>query len=286
MPLPFLNAGGAPGSLWPVTNLAGTPNALSQGVGYSAEALALFDRFTTPPTAARKTLINNLIVSLKSAGVWSKLDTLYVMAAADSQAARQNWIKDAHNLTAVGGPSFTADRGYDFDGASQYLRTGYVPSADAVNYALNSGSAFVWCRENVAIDGYALSGAGLSGQVGVIPRRGAGAPDTYVAVVNTGGTTGATTGSVSNSIGLTHADRSASALTTVYKNGLSATTNTVVSAALANVEVYLGARNNAGSPNSFDTRQQAGAGMGASLGAEAATLYSALNTYFQAVGAA
>lgn len=33
MPLPFLNAGGAPGSLWPVTNLAGTPYALSQGVG-------------------------------------------------------------------------------------------------------------------------------------------------------------------------------------------------------------------------------------------------------------
>lgn len=35
MPLPFLNAGGAPGSLWPVANLAGTPYALSQGVGGS-----------------------------------------------------------------------------------------------------------------------------------------------------------------------------------------------------------------------------------------------------------
>lgn len=42
MPLPFLNAGGAPGSLWPVTNLAGTPYALSQGVGgYPALAAAI-----------------------------------------------------------------------------------------------------------------------------------------------------------------------------------------------------------------------------------------------------
>lgn len=285
MPLPFLNAGGAPGSLWPVTNLAGTPNALSQGVGYSAEAQALFARFTTPPTAARKTLINNLIVSLKNAGVWSKLDCLYVMAAETEQAGQRNWIKDAHNLSPVAAPTFTTDRGYDFNGTTQYLNTQYTPSTQAVQYTLNDASAFVWCTENVQGDGTALGGNNTP-LLRIIPRR-SGVPDTYLVGVNPSVTTGGTIGTVTDSRGLTHVERSSAALTTVYKNGASAATNTVASNGLPPVAIYLGANDQAGvGAAGFDTRAQAAAGLGASLGAAGATaLYNALSTYLVAVGA-
>jgi hypothetical protein len=40
-------------------------------------------------------LIDALVGALKASAVWAKLDVLWVLAAADSQAARRNWIADA-----------------------------------------------------------------------------------------------------------------------------------------------------------------------------------------------
>lgn len=102
-------------------------------------------RFTAPPTNARKALIDTLIGSLKTGGVWAKLDALYVMAAADSQAARRNWIADAFNLTAVSSPTFTADRGYAGDGATANLSTGVAPNA-LTRFAQNSAHLSAWVQ--------------------------------------------------------------------------------------------------------------------------------------------
>lgn len=264
-----------------------TTLASPEGVGgytfVNAEAEALAERFTTPPTDARKLLIDNLVGSLKSAGVWSKLDAFYVMAAETEQAGQRNWVKDAHNLNPVNSPTFTTDRGYDFNGTTQYLNTQYTPSTQAVQYALNSASAFVWCTEDVQADTYAMAVNGTGGLMGIIPRRNV---NQYLSALNSSTVTGTTTGTVGDSKGLTHVDRSSSVLTTTYKDGTSATTNTVVSAALPDFPIFLGARNVVGTPGSPDTRAQAAAGIGASLGSTAAAaLHTALNTYLVAVGA-
>ncbi len=249
------------------------------------ETEALVARFSTPPSAARKTLINNLIKSLKADGVWSKLDAFYVMAAETEQAGQRNWIKDAHNLSPVNSPTFTADRGYDFNGTTQYLSTQYTPSTEAVQYALDSASLFSWSTENVQGDGYSI-GSFNSGISAIIPRR-SGVADTYLAAINAASTSGGAIGTVTDSRGLTHAERSTAALTTVYKNGVSAATNTVASSAVPAQPIFIGARDTDGSPTNYDTRAQAAAGIGASLGpTAAAALYTALNTYLVAVGAA
>lgn len=258
--------------------------ALNGGAGFSAEALDLFARFSTPPTDARKALINTLIVALKDGGVWSKLDAFYVMAAETEQAGQRNWIKDAHNLSPVNSPTFTTDRGYDFNGTTQYLSTQYNPSTQAVQYALNSASLFIWCTDNVQSDGTSIGA--FASHISIITPRRAGS-DTYIAAINAISTTGGTVGTSTDSRGLTHADRSGASLTTVYKNGASATTTTVASSGLPTQPIFLGARDTDGSPNLYDTRAQAAAGIGASLGdTAAAALYTALNTYLVAVGAA
>ena len=46
-----------------------------------------------------KALINVSVLSPKNAAVWGALDCLYVLSAADSQAARVNW-KNAGSFTA------------------------------------------------------------------------------------------------------------------------------------------------------------------------------------------
>jgi len=101
---------------------------VGHGSGYDPDAEALFARFTTPPTVERKAAINALIVALKGASAWEKLDVLYVRAAADSQAARLNWKQDQYNSTAVSSPAFTADRGFTPDGAASYLSSGFNPT--------------------------------------------------------------------------------------------------------------------------------------------------------------
>lgn len=90
---------------------------------YCPEALALFARMTTQPTDARKTVINTFITSLKTAGVWDKLDAMYVFAAANQQAALLNWIADTNNATAENSPAFTADEGIQGNGTNSYDNT-------------------------------------------------------------------------------------------------------------------------------------------------------------------
>src|SRR5882724_11855738 len=58
---------------------------------FDTDALALFDAMVPAPNAARKTLINTLILALKSAGIWTRLDVLYVTAAHAAQPATRNW---------------------------------------------------------------------------------------------------------------------------------------------------------------------------------------------------
>lgn len=137
------------------------------GSGYDPDAEAFFERLTTPPTTERKALYNTLIVDLKSAGVWEKLDALYILAAADAQAARQNLVAGAYNLTAVGSPLFTADRGYAGDGVGAYLTTGLTPSG-AGNYKLTSAHMSMWSRSDIV-----STAATISAPISAISARNA-----------------------------------------------------------------------------------------------------------------
>jgi hypothetical protein len=115
----------------------------------NAEAAALVARFTTQPTNARKALIDTFVGSLKTAGVWSKLDALYVTAQFDAQAAQRNWIADQYNLTPANAPTFTADRGYAGNGTSAHLTTGALRNAMS-KFTQDSASIGAWERSEVA----------------------------------------------------------------------------------------------------------------------------------------
>ncbi|MDP3494622.1 MAG: hypothetical protein Q8R82_16045 [Hyphomonadaceae bacterium] len=117
-----------------------------------AETRALAARFSTPPTAVRMGQLNRLIRDLQLAGLYTntKIKGLYLLAAADAQAARQNIIENAVNLSVSGSPTFTADRGYT-GGASDGLTVS--ASADATNH-----SAGFWINNYNADSGYINTG--------------------------------------------------------------------------------------------------------------------------------
>ena len=254
---------------WTTTPLEGV------GVSYSSEATALFARFTTPPDAARKALIDALIVSLKTAGVWAKLDALYVMAAADSQAARRNWIADQFNLTAASSPTFTADRGYQGDGATSSLTTAFNPTSAAGLYVQNSANAGFWSLTNSAADTFDM---GVAGTLAINPRTSGGV---LRGQVNDG--TAGNFDAQATSIGHTLITRTAAGVRTFYKNGAAAGGGTTASTAVPNAVVPLLRLGSSG----YSARQLAAAHLGSGLSAQnASDLYTALNTYLTAVGAA
>jgi len=262
--------------------------ATPQGVSYSAEAEALFARFTTPPTDARKVLINATIVDLKDAGLWVKSDALYLKAAHDAQAARRNWIADQYNLTAVNSPIFTADRGYAGNGSSSYLRTGFNPTtAVSPKFVQNSCHISLMDRTSRAAANRVEMGA-INGGPTIFSAEIATRFTGNLALMRICDAVASTT-STANALsdGSFLVSRTGSTTIDKYRNGASIEAATTTSAAPTNHEFYIGCLNNNGTASLYSTDQIAFASIGAGLTAqEAADLYTIVNTYLIAVGAA
>lgn len=249
-------------------------STLWKGVRYEPEALALFARFTTPPTSLRKTEINALIKALKTAGVWGKLDALYILAAADGQAARRNWIADQYNMSVVSSPTFTVDRGYTGDGTSSYLDTTYTPGSG--KYALNSAHTSMWSRTSGQNNGEPFK-AGTITTFLCTPRSTSDLTNFRINDLSTD-TFGSTDGA-----GHFIVVRPNATTKQAYRAGVSlGADKTRSSTALPNQSFRA-----LGNGTTFATHQLAALSVGSALSAaEAATFSSALSTYMQSVGAA
>ena len=123
--------------------------------GFSAEYQAVLSRATssgiTLPSLANQTNQNKLIVDLKAAGVWDKLDVFYMFANTGSSGfALLNWKNPngTTNASAVGSLTFN---GSAFQGAAlSYLNTNYNPTTKATNFSQNNAGIGVWKRTHDA----------------------------------------------------------------------------------------------------------------------------------------
>jgi len=236
---------------------------------------ALIAAMDTPPDATRQGHIGNLISSLRSAGVWSKADLIYVLAAHDAQAAGLNWKDPAFaELTATNAPTFTADEGYTGNGTNAFLDAG-VALAGLTNYTLNSASAFVWTITATAGTGRDL-GTASSLNASIL---GAAASNNMTMRGNQG----------LNSSGLAGANgfldmygwvrRDAADLHIFHGGALVATTAQASSAVPAGNVTLLRAS------TGYSPRQIAFALVGGALSnGEVAALYAAVETYMEAIG--
>lgn len=249
---------------------------IMMGSSAPAEAKALFARMTTPPTNARKAQITKLIRTLKKAGVWAKLDVLYVFAAADSQAALLNW-KGATFNAVNHGAAFTADRGFTGDGVDDYLATGYYIGSGQSSFAdLMFGAAVrtvptsSWKTPvgTMVTSNYALLQV-LPYAISASISRGV---DTSLGVGLSG-------------VGNIQIQKAGGTLTG-YRNGLLIGTRASTLSSGIDKPFLISAANGNGTPASFFDGRIAAAYFGLSLtAAQAAALDGALQTYLTSVGA-
>ena len=119
---------------------------------FDADYQAVLDYGTaqgyTLPSGGQQTLQNDLVVALKSAGVWSKLDTFANFATdGDSDFALIDW-KRLSDYTAINSPTFASNVGFQGDGTSSYIDSNYNAATSGVNFVANDYS-FGWYMDTI-----------------------------------------------------------------------------------------------------------------------------------------
>jgi hypothetical protein len=228
------------------------------------------------PARTRSFLLDDTIGALQAAGLWAKLDVLYLLAAHDAQAARINIrAPKMARLTAFGATTFTTDRGYTGDGSAAYLGSGFVPGAAGSVYGLASAHCGAFVLNNLTSAGFAVGASGAGGDLALSARTAGG---TLSGRINDLGP--ALTAAVPTSVGHSVVSRAAGTRT-LFKAGASVATGALAATALPTGELTV-LRAGAG----YGPWQVAAAHAGSGLTApEGAALHSILTTYLTAVGA-
>lgn len=241
-------------------------------------------RMTVQPDDTRKALIAATIDSLRTAGVWAKLDAFYCMAAHNTQAARLNWVKPEFDLVNANTnvPTFTANQGITTNGTDNGLDTVFTPSTHAVKMTANSASMFLRHRTNTQ-NSYHDAGWSFTANPALLINTRNGANQATYSVNSNYSTPGATTGTITDARKVYAINRANSTTQELYIDGVTAHTyNTnstgLMSAGSIKIGLTLG--------NRFSGRQFSFFGFGAALTAtEHQALRDAIENYMTAVGA-
>lgn len=244
----------------------------------NTEASAYVARMTVTPSDLRCSIIDTYIGALKSAGVWSKLDALYIQAAADVQSAKLNAVQNAYNITLNGATTFTVDKGIKgttLTGGG-YGDTGFNPStAVGAKYLQNDCNRFGWSLESLEQDA-PIYGTLSSVESYCYPAFGDGS--SYIRLQVGGSYIAAST----DASGFWATSRVASTGFSTYKNGVLKALTATASTALATSN-FISMRTNAS--DSFTNNVPVWGFGGGLTGTEETALYNATKTYLQNIGA-
>lgn len=242
------------------------------GGGFDADYQAVLNYATTQgytlPSAGQQLLQNQLVLDLKDAGVWNKLDTFGVFATdGDSDFALIDWIR-LTDYTAVNSPTFTTDEGFQGNGTSSYIRTGFIPST-ATKYLLDSASQGFWMN---------------SGTIGARTNLGSREAfnnkmsyDYNQSIQINGNTQTSRAGSTTSKFYMYN--RKDNANVERFINGISIGSDANPSTSKNSFEFYVFAINNGGSPLGHSSNELSFIFTGASLATESLSFYNSLNTY-------
>jgi hypothetical protein len=125
------------------------------GGGFDPDYQAVLDYATTQvppytlPSLSQQVLQNQLVIDLKDAGIWSKLDTFGVFATdGSSDFALIDWIR-LIDYTAVNSPTFNVNEGFEGNGTSSYIDLNYTTNTDWNNVSQNDACLFAYAFAEV-----------------------------------------------------------------------------------------------------------------------------------------
>lgn len=244
----------------------------------NAEAETYVAAMSGEPDDTRKAAIDTYVGALKTAGIWSELDALYLLAAHDEQAARLN-LKAPASFAAINvgaGPAFVANRGFTGNGTSTALNTQFTPSTNGVNFIQDDASTWLWSLTNA--QSAAASCGAFGNRTDLVLRA---ATDQTFSRMNSANALANTAGNTLDSTGLFGNQRRAAGDVRIFRNGVQIASGTGASVGVnASAQWICG-----GNAGSFSAYQTAFYAAGSALTGLESALYDATLAYMQAVGA-
>lgn len=229
----------------------------------------------------RRRIVDKFVRAAKSSGSWALTDDYWGLWGENVIQSLMS-LKQRRLATTVNSPTFTADRGYVFDGATNYINTNFIPSTHGVQ--LTGTDQRISIYERTDLDAAAYSAGvfvGATSRIDITTRGGT----SLTGRLNSGG--GNFTNA--NSLGL-HAVSRAGGATTMkgYKNGVALTdvTGLTVGTGKPNIAIFIGCLDLSGNPSTFRASSVGFLSVGAPLSsAQELSQYKAVQAWATAVGA-
>lgn len=245
------------------------------GTSVDADAQAFFDRVSVAGgslTQIEKDAVNIMTLSLKSAGIWTKMKAIYPMVGASAAACSQNLKSNLFTGTFTSGWTFSST-GVLGNGSSTYMDTNLIPASEL---SQDDSHLMIYSRTNTVGASIVDIGCLNSVRFYIITNYGGA---TYIGF---NFNTDIAITAVTDTKGFFLVTRSSNSLATMYKNNSVQGTTTQASTGINTVRsVYLGAYNNNGSSSFISNKQYAFSSIGNGLNATQSSDYYTIVQAFQ-----
>jgi hypothetical protein len=237
--------------------------------GYDTETTAWITAVgSSNVDSAHAGYVDTLIKGLKTDGIWTKCDRIWLFAAQNTNSAYCDLKVPTTPAFAIGSPSFTADRGFTLS-TSGYVRLPYNIVTDASTFTQDAAHFSIWNLTSGASANPVFNGVSAAGALHIYPEY--SGSDCYCRVNEAA--SGAFT--ISGATGFILGNRSNASTVQAYKNGtaLGGSPQSVASAARVSEQLNI------------YNRQIAAFSIGGSLtSTEQGNFYTRLRTYMTSVG--
>ena len=236
---------------------------------------------------SRLIIVDQFVFSERASGAWTLTDDYWALWAENAIQALTS-LKQRRLATMVNSPSFTPDRGYAFNGTTQYVDTGFIPSTHAAVMTATSARIEAYERDNVATNTYAAGVADASNKRLTVSPRDGGGTRVY-GEANAAAATFVLSGADSRGLTAVSRNGGTAADCVAYKNGVAITRATDPAgfgATLPVVSVFIGGFNAAGVLSNPRASSIGFVSCGAALSvAQELAHYNAVQEFASAVGA-
>lgn len=260
---------------------------IANSVGLDADAQAFITAASITDTT-QKNAINQLVLDLKSANIWTKMKAIYPFVGGTASTHRFN-LKDPRDLDAAfrlvfNGGWTHSSTGALPNGTTAYADTKLIPLS-ILN--LNSTHISVYLNTNFITTGgvdavdMGVEDASYTNRIFIEPS----ATGNVYSINNSNGTSFITAADA-DSLGLYVNNRISSTTINLFKNNIKLINDTVrTSSALSVRQLYISAHNVVGSASFFSQRRQAFASIGDGLtDTDSTNLYTAVQAYQTTLG--
>ena len=221
--------------------------------------------------------VNQLVLDMKTAGIWTSMKAVYPMVGSSAAACAQNLKSSSFTGTFTAGWTFTSS-GATPNGTSAYFDTNLVPSTSLL---LDSVSLSFYSRTNTQGD----IQMGVNDTSNYLIQQMYSSTQMYSQLNGAGGSF--IDAPVTQFQGLFTTSRTSNIAVAAYKNGTNIKNDVKSSSSRPVLNFYIGARNNNNSAGNFDNKQCAFASIGDGLtDVQATALYNATQIFQNTLGRA